>query len=79
MSVMKSTELTGTSTTSKPTKRLAAYSAACIALLAPVATASVTWTNSPTGNGPIGSNSVYGVYESGGTIYAGTNGGGLAR
>ena len=48
--------------------------AACLGLLAPAATASVTFTNYNSTNG-LGSNFVYGVYASGSTIYAATFGG----
>jgi len=48
--------------------------AACTGLLAPVATASTTWTNYTTSSG-LGNNVVWGVYASGSTIYAATNGG----
>jgi len=48
--------------------------AACIGLLAPAATASLTFTNYTTTNG-LGDNVVLGVYASGSTIYAATNGG----
>ncbi|MGA1018597.1 MAG: hypothetical protein ACO3YY_11520, partial [Phycisphaerales bacterium] len=37
----------------------------------------VSWTNYTTANG-LGNNVVLGVYASGGTIYAATNGGGLS-
>jgi hypothetical protein len=39
--------------------------------------AQLTWTNYTTGSG-LGNNSVLGVYASGSTIYAATNGGGLS-
>ena len=49
----------------------------CVAMLsvmAPSTHASLTFTNFTTANG-LGSNYVYGVYESGGTIYPATAGG----
>ena len=58
------------------TNRAVLVAAATLAVMASGTHASLTFTNSTTANG-LGDNYVLGVYESGGTIYAATYGGGL--
>ena len=59
------------------TNRAVLVAAATLAVMASGTHASLTFTNSTTANG-LGDNYVRGVYESGGTIYAATYGGGLS-
>ena len=59
------------------TNRAVLVAAATLAVMASGTHASLTFTNSTTANG-LGDNYVRGVYESGGTIYAATDGGGLS-